>query len=328
MSEKECTIREASNRLHISKRRVAQLCHDHKIRTAHKILNGRSWLISEKEIETLENKPIPSITQAEQEVEPQAITYQQPNQPSQHKQEIRDLAYAVESEINLPELSDSFFYLPYNQRIIKGNNSGEISVNVSIDNNGKMDILQSGLRSYLETGGFSGILIDIHNWREKLEQYLRECHDFLEMATMDKQGKVTFPDKVERHNAVGYQRNYFISACADAFDILLRTPEHELPVNDESEIAKRNYVIQQVNALWLLMRNSYGGIYVATTERQAKSYLRKHRTLVNLLTENEQSKEIANLYLDLKQVTASIKKQLEKFRKMEKLPGYCVLCVS
>jgi hypothetical protein len=234
----------------------------------------------------------------------------------------------VEGEINLPELSDSFFYLPHSQGMIKGNNSGEISVSVSLDRNGEIDIIHAALRNHLETGGFPSVLVDIHNWREKLEQYLRECNDFLEKATMDKQGKVAFHDEVERHNAVGYQRNYFISACADAFDILLRTPEHELPVNDKNEIAQRNYVIQQVNALWLLMRNSYGGIYVARTERQAKNYLRKHRTLVNLLTENERSKEIASLYSDLKQVTMSIKKQLEKFRKMEKLPGYCVLCVS
>ena len=57
--------------------------------------------------------------------------------------------------------------------------NGEIEIELSMTGKGKINHLYRGLRSHLETGGFSVVLGDIGNWENGVRQYLSECYNFL-----------------------------------------------------------------------------------------------------------------------------------------------------
>jgi hypothetical protein len=329
------TTKEVALQLHYSVRYITLLCKTKRILGVYQITDAGKWQIPEEGLISFINKKTKVSTDTSEEIQPQVIT-SQPYQMSLHKQRILEMVGNLDSEINLPEISDSFFYYSHNQRtIIRSipqiivDKSGKISVPVSIDTDTEMDSIHTGLRSHLETGGFSEVSVDIHNWKVGIGHYLERCHNLLEMVTVKEQNTVDFRDKVERHKAVGYKKNFYISACADAIDVAMKTIDPNPLVTDEKEISELNYHTQMItNGLWLLIRYGFGGIYVAKSERQAKSYLRNHWALMTWLLENEGIKEITKIRTELNTLSNKIKKQLERFQEMEQVPGYCELCTS
>lgn len=264
----------------------------------------------------------------EQEAATEAVIEQKPYEHPHHKQKMCDLAKDLISEISvrsifITELKAKRLLLAgsrgirlYPPIIIDKNH--KISIELSIDGDGEIGHLYQGLRCHLETGGFSGALREIGNWKKGVGQYLEKCHGLLRVALGEIRGQAKIPnDEVERNEKIGYKLSFFETACADAIEIAMENP----PVTDSGYWREA-----LTNNLWLLMRYGGGGIYVAKTELGAKRCQGRHKRLSLTLSKIDQVKETAKLRLGLERTGEEIRTQLRKFSDMQRLPGHCEFC--
>jgi len=243
---------------------------------------------------------------------------------------MRASAKELKNEINLPEISSSFFIDLKPRRILleypKGHaqtpeiiigENGTISVELRIEVTNEINHAYDGLHRHLETSGFSEVLINIVNWKNGLGQYLEKCHQLMTIATMDVNTQPKIPDDyVEKNEKTGYKVSFFTSACADAIDIAKgNAPVTDSGYNNES----------LTNNLWLTIRSGTGGIYVAKNTLGTKRCINRHKSLALKISKSKEAKELVQLRSNLDNTGKAIREKLQVFIDKESLPGNCDL---
>jgi len=267
--------------------------------------------------------------QAEQKAQKEAQTKQKPYEETDHKKKMRELAKELIGEISLPWIMGSFiaelkpgqlvYADPRGHRqgppIVIAEN-GEISVELSLEGRGEIGHLHKGLRSHLETGGFSGVLDKIRDWRKGGGQYLKQCHDLLAVVMGEIQGgKAKIPnDDVELNKKAGFKLSFPVTICGDA---VATASGHPLGFLYEPEAL--------TNSLWLLRYGAFG-IYLAQTKKELERYQRMHKKLMAKYASEPAAKDIAELRQKLYNIRDQIYRQLQVFEDMECVPGHCELC--
>jgi len=246
-----------------------------------------------------------------------------------HQQKMRELAGRLIGEISLPWIMDSFIVELKPQQLLYADSRGnrlyppiiiakdeKISVEISIEGKGEIGHLHKGLRSHLETGGFSGVLDKIRDWRKGGGQYLKQCHDLLAVVMGEIQGgKAKIPNEdVELNKKAGFKLSFPVTICGDAVET---ASGHPLGLLYEPEAL--------TNSLWLLRYGAFG-IYLAQTKKELERYQRMHKKLMAKYASEPAAKGIAELRQKLYNIRDQIYRQLQVFGDMERVPGHCELC--
>jgi len=264
-----------------------------------------------------------------QQVLGEAQTKQKPYEETPHKQKMREMAGRLIGEISLPWIMDSFIAELKPQQLLYADSRGnrlyppiiiakdeKISVEISIEGKGEIDHLHKGLRSHLETGGFSGVLDKIRDWRKGGGQYLKQCHNLLAVVMGEIQGgKAKIPNEdVELNKKAGFKLSFPVTICGDAVET---ASGHPLGFLYEPEAL--------TNSLWLLRYGAFG-IYLAQTKKELERYQRMHKKLMAKYASEPAAKDIAELRQKLYNIRDQIYRQLQVFGDMERVPGHCELC--
>ena len=160
MKKEFFTIKEVAHKIVYSERRVRQMCIEGKIEAEKISDDARKWLIPVTELERL--KAGSEFTRKAKQK-----TYEE----TPHKQKMREIAGTMAGEISLPwilhilivELKPRRFLPDRGSVLTTVAENGEIGVELSIEGKGEIDHLYQGLRTHLETGGFSQVFDEIGN---------------------------------------------------------------------------------------------------------------------------------------------------------------------
>lgn len=248
-----------------------------------------------------------------------------------HKRKIRKLSSALQDQMTLPWVWSPFFFELKPDTTLRCGTRGP---SVAADKNGKISVelfpaepgleghLWRGLRSHLESEGFSGVLGEIDNLNGSIVQYIDNCHHLMK-AAQSKIGtkvKILTEDAARNNDKVGYKLDFVISAAADAVALAVASAKGGVP-------ADIGYWSQStLGGLWVLSRDVHGVICVARSEAAVKSLQASHEALRLGLSQTAQAKQVANLFENMEQALLRIRVQLQEFVDMERLPGNCDLC--
>ena len=235
-------------------------------------------------------------------------------QETTHKRIMRDLAGKVASIIALPPVFDIFMVELKPGSIFLGRDG--LPVNISETGQPKVGFefvghLYEGLRSHLDTGGFSEVLSKIDSWKEGVVSNLLACHKLCTMVKEEvkESYQVTIP--IDYQGQSGFTPWFLITICGD--------------------------VIEQARGIIYITDSwyKYEGsdlrcgaflIYKGVPGENLDVYRKTHVALRVKYATLDKVKEIAEQRAKLYQIQGTIRQQLQKFIDMEHVLGQCKLC--
>ncbi len=241
-----------------------------------------------------------------------------------HKQKMWELAGKLMHEINMPWIMVSFIVELKPQRLLYADSRGrsqyppiiiaeneKISIEISIEGKGEIDHIHKGLRSHLETGGFSKVLDDIGIWKQGIADNLVRCHKLLRLARkkIEKSYNVSVP--IDYRGQPGFTMHFPMTICAEGI-----------------EQARGSNHFRDFSYRYEGLGLSFGAylIYQGVQNQDLKPYEAAHRKLRKRCASWKQTREIAEQRNSLYETQADIRQQMQKFIDMERLPGQCELC--
>lgn len=246
---------------------------------------------------------------------------QKPYEETEHKRKMRELAGSLQGEISLPPIFDCFivelkprqFYPARRNFSINMGANEEIRIELSIDKGGDID--QIALKSHLETGGFSEVLEEIANWKEEVQQYLKQCHGLLKIVMSEiENGKRKIPLE-DKKLKPGFIIDFPKTICADAVQTARDHPlGFEYKTGPEAHPTYEN--------MWLLRCGAYI-IYRARSKKTLVRYQAMHKKLKNKYASEPIVVDIVEQQAKINQIQSHINQRLRVFTEKEHLPGYC-----
>ena len=229
-------------------------------------------------------------------------TGQEPYTEAPHKQKMRELAVSLQREVGLPYVLEIFLGPRFN------------TVALGIDN--EENHLYQGLRSHLQSGGFSDVLKQIRDWETGAGQYLAKCQDLLKGV------KSKIPSNEVRVSPNGEPKpgliigNFCGTSCADVIGRVTGFP------TDLRYTTERHFLNPDLSVL------KYGayGIYLALDTEELEKHEEMHKDLIVAYASDPATVDFATLRKKLSEIDTQISRQLQKFIDLERLPGYCELC--
>ena len=231
-----------------------------------------------------------------------------------HKRKMRDLAGKVASAIALPPVFDIFMVELKPGSIFLGRDG--LPVNISETGQPKVGFefvghLYEGLRSHLDTGGFSEVLSGIDSWKGGVVSNLLACHKLLTMVKgeVEESYQATIP--IEYQGQSGFTPWFLITICGDAIE--------------------QARGVTYITDSWYKYEGSDLGcgaflIYKGVPDENLDVYRNTHVALRAKYAAHEEVKEIAEQRVKLYQIQGKIRQQLQKFIDMEHVLGQCELC--
>jgi excisionase family DNA binding protein len=316
-----------------SQEQVRRMAREGKLPAVRK---GKSYLFPKEDFDTWFKAGQPAIGGKEVgEVKKAAIppgaTYGQPyeevitnktHEETEHKQKMRELAKQLQSAITLPWIVDSFILDLEPKRLSLGKEGLPISVakdrtihvQSNFESEGQPTHLWQGLRSHLQTGGFTDLLDIIRLWREGIADNLLECHKLFEFLRLKLQktfnASIPTDEEVKQH---GFTVWFPITILADAIEqAQLSTHFKNFPYRFEGSGLRFG--------AWL--------IYQGHEDEDLKFYEDAHRKYRSECTKWARTIRIGEQRRELYRMATEIKERLGQFRDTECLPGTCELCSS
>jgi len=219
-----------------------------------------------------------------------------------HKQKMRELAGDLQLEVGLPHVLEIFLRPRLN------------TVALSIDQ--EENHLYQGLRSHLESGGFSEVLKNIQDWETGAEQYLAKCHDLLESV----KGKI--PDNEVIGSSSGDPKPGLI---LDPFCGTVSTDVVARITGSPTQLGYKTARHSLHPDLLILKYGAYE-IYLGLKTEDLEKYRKMHTNLIFEYASNPATLDMAALKKELSEIDTQIIRQLKIFSDMQRLPGNCKLC--
>ena len=246
----------------------------------------------------------------EHEVPKEARTQQESYKETPHKRKIRELAGSLQREIGLPSILEIFEL-----------RTGRGGVDLVIGPEQVENHLYRGLRSHLQTGGFSEVLNEIDEWKKGTERYFVKCHDLFKSVRGEIPGdEVTIPLNDGEPKPGLIIDDFCRTICVD---VVGKVTGHPPGLEYEME---HHFLCHN---MWVLKYGAYG-IYLGRTKEELENYQNIHKDIIEDIIGKYASKlitrEIATRTEKLSKIHTQINRQLGIFRDMERVPGYCELC--
>jgi excisionase family DNA binding protein len=314
-----------------SQEQVRRMVREGKLPAVRK---GKSYLFPKEDFDTWLKAGQPAIggkeiSEAEKEAIPLGATYGRPSEEvitnktyeeTEHKQKMRELAKQLQSAITLPWIVDSFILDLEPRRLLLGREGLPISIakdrTIRVQNNleegeGQPTYLWQGLRSHLQTGGFSNLLDMIRLWRKEVGDNLLECHKLLEFLRRKLQKTFNTPIPTDDVEQDGFTVWFPVTILADAVE------QAQWSTNFRDFLYRHEGSGLRFGA-WL--------IYHGGEDEDLKLYEDAHSELRSRCAHWKQTKRIAEQRQELYRTVTEIKERLGQFTDMERLPGRCELC--
>lgn len=231
-----------------------------------------------------------------------------------HKRKTRDLAGKVASAIVLPTVFDIFMVELKPGSIFLGRDG--LPVNISETGQPKVGFefsghLYKGLRSHLDTGGFSEVLSRIDSWKRGMASNLLACHKLLTMVKREVEEIYQVAIPLAYQGQSGFTMWFLITICGDAIE----------QARGVTHIIDSWYKYEGSD-----LRCGAFLIYKGVPDENLDVYRNNHVTLRAKYAASEEVKKIAEQRIKLYQIQGKIRQQLQKFIDMEHVPGQCELC--
>ncbi|MFC2072284.1 tyrosine-type recombinase/integrase [Chloroflexota bacterium] len=232
--------------------------------------------------------------------EPQ--TGQAPYTETPHKQKMRELAGDLQLEVGLPHVLDIFLKPRLN------------TVALSIDQ--EENYLYQGLRSHLESGGFSEVMEKIQDWENGAREYLSKCSDLLESV----KGRIPKDEVIVSSSGELKPGLVLDSFCGTVgADVVARITGSPTQLGYKAE---RHYLQPDL----LILKYGAYEIYLGLKTEDLEKYRKIHMDVILEYASDQSTSDMATLKKKLSEIENQISQQLQKFIEMERVLGHCELC--
>jgi integrase/recombinase XerD len=228
---------------------------------------------------------------------------QNPYVETPHKQQIRESAKTLMSQIDFPFIGDRIkesltLNLKPTPRQLKRNRFTG-------------NVLLEGLRSHLQTGGYSKVLQDIADFDKEDTDNLVSCRRFIDLIRkeVEKNYQVSIP--ITDNGEKGFTISFVQTVCADAIERARGTNHYK----------DFRYHFEGLN----LKFGAYV-IYAGVPGQDLKPYEDIHRDMRENCFSRKQPQDIADQIRNIGEIQVAIRQQLETFTLLERVPGKCILC--
>ena len=220
-----------------------------------------------------------------------------------HKQQIRESVKELMHQIDFPFIGDRM----KDELTVNGDFPHEPVKREWFNGN----IILEGLRSHLETGGYSKVIKDIDDFDKEDADNSVRCHQFIDLVRkeVEKKFQVTIP--IIDNGEQGFTISFLQTVCADAI---------------EQGRGTNHYRDFSYHVDGFSLKFGAYIIYAGAHGQDLKPFEDIHRRMRENCSRWKQPEDIANQIRRIGEIQTAIRQRLETFALLERVPGECHLC--
>lgn len=248
--------------------------------------------------------------EAEPDVPKESRTKQVPYEETPHKQKMRELAGEVAKRVKLPLAFCRFiqerkpgFWPIGDGFLVYINETGDAELVLDFEGH-----LYEGLFNHFLTGGFSDVVSNIDDWKEKTGKIMIESHELLNEIKTDIEKDYNISLLTCYAEETGFT-TYFLESIYGSVILGIKgtgLSGYDLDVHNLS----------------------YYGCLICSglPTEDLESCRDTHIKLIEKYMVTDQAKQVGEKVKNIKEIETNIQQRLERFIDMERVPGWCELC--